>query len=112
MRHIFSVLTLAAFSGVAVADVIPPEGFKLVNLDYKITTDKEIPDYLFFTIIEKNVTPLKFDPKAPIIILADDRRLRYLLDAPSSRCRKTPRRSSTTSRTSWPPSRRTRSKAR
>ena len=84
MKRTFAVLVLGllAMSG-ARADVAPPKGFKRVTLDNKITTDKEYPDYVFFTVIgggkaafggknplgaAEGVTQVKLDPKTPIVI--------------------------------------------
>jgi hypothetical protein len=55
------------------ADVRPPNGFKRVVVDHKITTEKEIPDYTFYTVLYggkggPRVTEVKFDPKTPIEI--------------------------------------------
>src|SRR5439155_2885360 len=73
------------------ADVAPPKGSKRVALDHKITTDKEYPDYRFYTVVggggktggfkgnaaaaanAKGVTEVKFDPKTPIEIKAEGR---------------------------------------
>jgi len=87
MRRTLAALVLGLFvAGVAWADVPPPKGFKRVTLDNKITTEKEFPDYRFYTVIggagkgggfkenadaaanAKGVTEVKFDPKTPIEI--------------------------------------------
>jgi hypothetical protein len=52
----------------------PPPGFKIVRTDHKITTEKDQPDYEFFTVLGKDVTPVKFDAKTPAAILAKDHR--------------------------------------
>jgi hypothetical protein len=63
----FSVALLVA--GVAIADIPPPKGQKRVTVDHKITTDKDIADYAFFTVIGRDqVTAVKFDAKTPIVI--------------------------------------------
>ena len=87
MRRALGALVLGLLAVVvtasARADVPPPKGFKRVTLDHKITTDKEFPDYVFFTVIggggkagggknplagAEGVTQVKFDPKTPIVI--------------------------------------------
>jgi hypothetical protein len=55
------------------ADVRPPAGFKSVPLDHKITTEKEYPDYLFFTVTggkgpKAKLAAVPFDPKTPIVL--------------------------------------------
>jgi hypothetical protein len=67
-----ALLSLLAAS-TAQADIGPPKNSKIVTLDWKITTEKEYPDYVFYTSIGngKNgptVTAVKFDPKNPIEI--------------------------------------------
>lgn len=84
-------LLLAVAAGPAVADIAPPKGFKRVALDNKITTEKEFPDYVFYTVIggagkgggfkenanaaanARGVNAVKFDPKTPIEIKAEGR---------------------------------------
>lgn len=79
MNRFLAVLTLGLAASVAVADVPPPKGFKRVTVDHKITTEKDYPDYAFFTVIGRNrVTPVKLDAKTPIDILAKDRGGRFL----------------------------------
>ena len=68
---VFGVGLLAAT--VAQADGLPPKGQKRVVVDHKITTDKEISDYTFYTVIYggkggPKVTEVKLDPKTPIEI--------------------------------------------
>jgi hypothetical protein len=45
---------------------------KLVPVEYKIATEKEYPDYLFFTLVgkgkERTVTSVKLDPVTPVTI--------------------------------------------
>jgi len=76
-------------AGAAHADIAPPKGMKRVPLDHKVTTEKEFPDYRFYTVLggggkgggpkgnpaatAKGVTEVKFDPKNPIEIKAADR---------------------------------------
>jgi hypothetical protein len=92
MTRVLGVLALALLvGGAARADVAPPKGQKRVALDHKITTDKEFPDYRFYTVIggggrgggfqgkgdpaasARGVTEVKFDPKTPIEIKAAGR---------------------------------------
>jgi hypothetical protein len=88
-----SRLLLAAAIGLIVAasvqaDIGPPKGKKRVALDHKITTEKEFPDYVFYTVLggggktggkkdsvagAEGVTLVKFDPKTPIEIKAAGR---------------------------------------
>jgi hypothetical protein len=87
MKRTLGVLILGLLVvSIARADVPPPKGSKRVTLDNKITTEKEYPDYIFFTVIggggkaggfkgdgnaaamAKGVTQVKFDPKTPIVI--------------------------------------------
>lgn len=68
---VFGIGLLAAT--VVHADVRPPAGFKRVVVDHKITTDKEISDYTFYTVIYggkggPKVTEVKLDPKTAIEI--------------------------------------------
>ncbi len=69
------------------ADIGPPKGMKRVTLDHKITTEKEWPDYIFFTVLggggkgglknplaaAEGVTQVTFDPKTPIEIKGANR---------------------------------------
>jgi hypothetical protein len=90
MNRVLGVLVLGlVVAGVAHADVAPPKGMKRVPLDHKITTDKEFPDYRFYTVIggggkaggpkgnpvasARGVTEVKLDPKTPIEIKAAGR---------------------------------------
>lgn len=74
MSRSFLVLAVGLFAAaVAQADGLPPKGFKRVVVDHKITTDKEITDYTFYTVIfggkgGPKVTEVKLDPKTPIEI--------------------------------------------
>ena len=68
LRRIF-----AAVTPLAQADGLPPKGQKRVVVDHKITTDKEITDYTFYTVIYggkggPKVTEVKLDPQTPIEI--------------------------------------------
>jgi hypothetical protein len=86
MSRTLALLTLGALvavtAGSARADVAPPKGFKRVTLDHKITTEKEYPDYVFFTVLggankfaklPSGITEVKLDPKTPIVIPGADR---------------------------------------
>lgn len=60
-------------TSIAIADIGPPKGVKRVTLDHKITTDVEITDYTFYTVLSAGkgapkVTQVKFGPKSPIVI--------------------------------------------
>jgi hypothetical protein len=102
MNRLLAFGVLLVVAGVASADVAPPKGLKRVTLDNKITTDKEYPDYEFFTVIGRGgvgkggfgkakggdgVTAVKLDPKTPIEIKGAGRgagigRLGYLVAVP------------------------------
>jgi hypothetical protein len=103
MKRTVAVLVLGLLAAAVVrADVAPPKGLKRVTLDHKITTEKEYPDYIFFTIIgggragpggknplggAEGVTQVKLDPKTPIVIPGAGRgagigRQGYLVAAP------------------------------
>jgi hypothetical protein len=90
MKQILAVLgAVVLVAGAARADIAPPKGQKRVALDHKITTEKEFPDYRFYTVIggggkgggpkgnpeatARGVTEVKFDPKTPIEIKAAGR---------------------------------------
>jgi hypothetical protein len=84
MKRTLAVVVLGLLVvSIARADVPPPKGSKRVTLDNKITTEKEYPDYIFFTVIggggpgpggfgkkkgSDGVTQVKLDPKTPIVI--------------------------------------------
>jgi hypothetical protein len=74
MKRLLGVLAAAVLvAGAARADIAPPKGQKRVTLDHKITTDKEFPDYDFYTSVGGGkrgpmVTAVKFGPKTPIEI--------------------------------------------
>ena len=70
-------LVLLAVSG-AQADLKPPMGQKSVTLDHKFTTEKEWPDYQFFTLVggqgpRAKLTALKLDPKTPATLPGAER---------------------------------------
>jgi hypothetical protein len=79
MNRFFAAAAVAALAaGLVVADVPPPAGFKRVQVDHKITTDKDLPDYEFFTLIGKDrVSAVKLDSKTSVEILAKDRGGRF-----------------------------------
>src|SRR5262249_1559592 len=59
---------LLVAGGLARADLIPP-GTKNIPIDHKIETDKEYPDWVFFTVGGNgNVKAVKLDPKNPLTI--------------------------------------------
>ena len=72
----YRVLLLALGAGLlaiptARGDALPPPGLKRVPLDHKITTEKEYPDYLFFTSTggtgpRSKLAPVTLDPKHPV----------------------------------------------
>ncbi|MCI0700491.1 MAG: hypothetical protein L0241_05360 [Planctomycetia bacterium] len=69
MYRTLAVLILSALLvSVARADIPPPAGFKRVTLNHKIETDKEYPDYLFYTAAGEKVTLVKLTPKTPVVI--------------------------------------------
>jgi hypothetical protein len=65
---------LAAVAGLVLvpaarADIPPPKGQKRVAVDHKIETDKEYPDYAFFTLVGfKDLKAVKLGPKDPVVI--------------------------------------------
>ena len=55
-------------AGFAQADLLPP-GTKNIAIDYKIETDKEYPDWVFFTVRGSGgVMKVQLDPKTPLVI--------------------------------------------
>ncbi len=70
MSRTLLALGMALLAAHAVrADGLPPKGAKRVVADHKITTEKEFPDYAFYTVIGKGVvTAVKLDPKTPVEI--------------------------------------------
>lgn len=79
MRRLIAFLALALAAGIAAGDAAPPPGFRLVTLDYKITTDKDFPDYAFYTVVvDGQVTAVKFDSKTPVSLLGKNGGRRFL----------------------------------
>lgn len=78
MKRMLAVVVLGALAtGVAQADIAPPKGLKRVNLEHKITTDKEIGDYVLFAISGGDkATAVKLDPKTPATVTAGGGRYR------------------------------------
>lgn len=78
MRRSFAVRLAIVFAlasaGVARADVIfpPPAGKKFVAVEHKFVTDKDYPEFAFFTIIGDKATPVEFTTKKPVVIAAKD----------------------------------------
>lgn len=74
MNRLLAAMVLGLFLvGVVRADIPPPKGLKRVTVDHKIVTDKEYPDYVFFTLIGGGktggtLTAVKLDPKTPVVI--------------------------------------------
>lgn len=78
MSRTLAVLVLGALAvSFARADIPPPKGLKRVNLEHKITTDKEFGDYVLYTVSGGDkVTAMKLDPKTPATITAGGGRYR------------------------------------
>jgi hypothetical protein len=80
MRGVLPVLAVGLLLAQARADVAPPKGTKRVVLDHKITTEKEFPDYEFFTVVgAEQVKAVKLDPKNPVVIAGAGRNGRFRL---------------------------------
>lgn len=74
MNNLLVALTVLVVAGTAVADIPPPKGQKRVSAEYKITTDKEIPGYTFYTIVGGDlIKAITFDPKSPIDLSGSNR---------------------------------------
>jgi hypothetical protein len=72
MNRLLALFTVGLVAGVAVADVPPPKGFKRVQVTHKITTEKDYPDLLFFTVAGNDqVTAAKLSEKEPLEIAKD-----------------------------------------
>lgn len=78
MSRTLAVLVLGALAvSVARADIPPPKGLKRINLEHKITTDKEYADYAFYSVSGGDkATAVKLDPKTPATITAGGGRYR------------------------------------
>ncbi len=77
MKRLLAVVVALAVAVPVLADVPPPRGFKRVDLEYKVTTEKEYPDYLFFVISGGDkATALKLGPKTPATVTAGGGRYR------------------------------------
>jgi hypothetical protein len=83
MKKSLAVLaSIIVLSGVARADIPPPSPPKFVWVTHKITTEKDYPDYLFFTITGKGkdcvLASVKLDPKTPVVIVGPDSKERFV----------------------------------
>jgi hypothetical protein len=69
MNRILLVAVVALTAvGVARADLLPP-GVKNIPINYSVVTDKEHPEYVFFTLGGNgSVKAVKLDPKTPLEI--------------------------------------------
>jgi hypothetical protein len=73
MYRVLPALALALLAAPVVrADGLPPPGLKRVPIDYKFTTEKEYPDYQFFTLSggkgpRAKLNAVKLDPKTPAL---------------------------------------------
>jgi len=63
-----AALAVLLVAGGVRADLAPPPWLKRVVVDHKITTDKEYPGWMFFTVIGETVSAVNLDPKTPIEI--------------------------------------------
>ena len=97
MSRVLLALGLGLLAASAVrADGLPPKGVKTVAVDHKITTDREYPDYDFYTVFGSSraakVVAVKFDPKTPIEIAGGGNfgvtRVGYLAAVPKDAAKK------------------------
>ena len=71
MCRVLMTLTIGLLgAGAVFADLRPPAGLKNVPIDHKFTTEKEYPDYLFFTLSggtgpRARLKEVTIDPKTP-----------------------------------------------
>lgn len=65
MKKMLTMMVVLAGASTAIADIGPPPGFKRVPAEHKITTEKEYPDYVFYSVLAGVATELKLDPKTP-----------------------------------------------
>lgn len=67
MTRLLAAAAALLVAGTALADIGPPPGFIRVPVEYKITTEKEIADYAFYTVnfLGDPAKELKIDPKTP-----------------------------------------------
>lgn len=81
MNRRLAVLAVGVLTiGIARADIAPPKGLKRIALEHKITTDKELGDYVLYAISGGDkATALKLDPKTPATITAGGGRYRTAL---------------------------------
>jgi hypothetical protein len=78
MNRLLAALVVGLAAGVALADVAPPTDVKDIPIDYRITTDAEIPGWRFFTVIGPDrVTPVTLAPDSPVLIDGSDRPAPY-----------------------------------
>lgn len=76
MNRLLAMVAALLGTSVALANFPPPpRGFPQGRVKHKITTDKEYPDYIFYSTVNgfpevkaRDITELKLDPKTPITI--------------------------------------------
>jgi hypothetical protein len=68
-RKLAAAVLVVVGAAAARADVPPPAGFKRVTLDHQIETDREYPEYAFFTVVGgERVAAAALAPKTPLVI--------------------------------------------
>jgi hypothetical protein len=73
MKQMTVVVLAGLFgAGLARADLLAP-GTRNIGVEHRIETDKDYPDFVFFTISGSGaVTPVKLEQKTPLTIPGDD----------------------------------------
>ncbi|MCE9564698.1 MAG: hypothetical protein K8U57_21910 [Planctomycetes bacterium] len=72
MKRLLTMVVALLGASVALADIGPPPGFKRVPLEHKVTTEKDYPDYLFYSItgVGTPAVEVKLDSKTPATLTA------------------------------------------
>ena len=70
MKRLLTMAVALFGASVALADVAPGPGFKRVPLEHKITTEKDYPEYVFYSVTGRGdkVVAVKLDAKTPATI--------------------------------------------
>ena len=70
MKRLLAMAVALLGASTVLADVAPMPGFKRVPLEHKITTEKDYPDYVFYTVTGRGdkVVAVKLDAKTPAVI--------------------------------------------